>query len=66
VDNLEIDAGFQASRKFKIVDNLLIVTIGMWTMEYANINEFFYEPFPQAITINKFFLKKDKKKDNIF
>jgi hypothetical protein len=34
----------------------------MWTMEYANINEFFYEPFPQAITINKFFLKKDKKK----
>ncbi len=38
----------------------------MWTMEYANINEFFYEPFPQAITINKFFLKKDKKEDNIF
>ena len=43
----------------------IITSGGIYGKIKTHINEFFYEPFPQAITINKFFLKKDKKRKTI-
>ena len=50
---------FSTQRRLWAVDNLLIAENLMWSTRCANLEQFFYTPFPQAIIIHTFiFLEK--------
>lgn len=63
VDNSQMSIGFQVLQSFLIVNNLLIAKNLMCMVKYANLEELFYQQYPQAIITYTSIFRKIKKEE---